>query len=158
MLHPPVVHFAIVLPIIALIIGIRYLSKPSSEMSKVSSGYFLFAALFMIAAFFTGKHDGAEAYPLLNSDGVEDLMEHKALGMYLAIGMAITALLKIFGTIRENKKLEIVSVILLAMITATTLYQGKLGGELTFEHGANVLNHSDGMDCLDDPEEFLKDE
>lgn len=44
---------------------------------------------------------------------------------------------------------------LVSIISAGILFQGKMGGELTFEHGAHVAKHSDGMDCLDDPEEFL---
>ncbi len=158
MLHPATAHFAIVLPIIALFIGIRYLMKPDQNMSKVSSGYMVAAAIFTTIAFFAGKNDGSEVYPLLTSAGVEVLMQHKTLGLYLAVGMSIAAIIKLFGTIKQNKKAEIFAVILVAMLSAATLYQGKLGGELTYEHGAHVKNHSDGLECLDDPSEFLKDE
>ena len=43
----------------------------------------------------------------------------------------------------------------MALVSGGVLYQGKMGGELTFTYGAHVKDHSDGMDCLDDPEFFL---
>ena len=158
MLHPAMVHFAVVLPIVALIIGVIYLRKPSESMSKASSLYLIFASLFMIVAFFSGKADGSEVYPFLSTEGREVLLQHKSIGMYLAIGMVLATVIKLFGTLKANKKAEVFSLILVAMLVGTTLYQGKLGGELTYEYGAHVKNHSDGMDCLDDPEEFLEEE
>ena len=158
MLHPALAHFAISLPILSLVLGAAYLYKPSEVMSKVSSRFFVFAALFIIAAFFSGKHDGSEVYALLSSDGKKLLIQHKDFGLYIAIAMGIAALVKFFGCIKKNFKVEIVSVILVAIVAGGVLYQGKMGGELTYTYGAHVQNHSDGMDCLDDPEEFLDEE
>jgi len=158
MLHPAIAHFAVSLPIISLILGLAYLYKPSELMSKVSSRFFVFAALFMIAAFFSGKSDGSEVYALLPGEARLLLMDHKDLGLYLAIGMAITAIIKFFGCQKKNKKIEIASIVLVALVAMATLYQGKMGGELVYEHGAHVAKHSDGMDCLDDPEEFLDED
>lgn len=155
MLHPAIAHFAVSLPIISLVLGLAYLYKPTELMSKISSRFFVFAAIFMIAAFFSGKEDGSEVYALLSGEGKLLLMDHKDLGLYLAIGMGITAVVKFFGCQKKNKKIEVVSILLVALVAMATLYQGKMGGELTFEHGAHVTNHSDGMDCLEDPEFFI---
>jgi uncharacterized membrane protein len=114
----------------------------------------VFASLFLIVAFFTGKEDGSEVYPLLSEEGQALLIEHKNLGLYLAVGMAITALIKFYGCFRANIKIELISVLLLALITAGVLYQGKMGGELTYTHGANVEKHSDGLDCLEEQAEM----
>lgn len=157
MLHPLAAHFAVVLPIISLVLGLAYLYKPSELMSKISTRFMVFAAIFIIVAYFTGKSDGADVYILLSGDGQELLKEHKNLALYLAISMVIVALIKMYGCFRDSFKAEIVAVILLLLVSGGVMYQGKMGGELTYTYGANVKDHSDGMDCLDDPEEFLED-
>ncbi len=158
MLHPASAHFAVVLPIISLVIGLAYLIKPSELMSKISTRFMVFAAIFIIVAFFTGKNDGGEVYALLSGEGKMLLKEHKTIGLYLAVGMGIVALIKLLGCYKQLFKLELVAILLVALISGGVLYQGKMGGELTYTHGAHVAQHSDGMDCLEDPEEFLEDE
>ena len=158
MLHPAVAHFAISLPIISLVLGIAYLIKPSELMSKISTRFMIFATLFLIAAFFSGKADASEVYILLTRAGKELLVQHKDFGLYLAIGMGIATLVKSYGCYKSVVKAEVFAILLVAIITGATLYQGKMGGELTYTHGAHVEKHSDGMDCLEDPEEFLEEE
>lgn len=158
MLHPAAAHFAIALPIIALVLGVAYLIKPSELMSKVSTRFMVFASLFLVAAFFTGKDDGSEVYALLSSEAKALLLQHKDLGFYLVIAMPVATVIKFYGCMRENFKVEVFSVLLVAIIAAGIVYQGKMGGDLTYLHGANVVNHSDGMDCLEDPEEFMEGE
>jgi uncharacterized membrane protein len=157
MLHPAVAHFAVALPIISLLLGIAYLVKPSELMSKISTRFMVFAAIFLIAAFFTGKTDGGEAYILLPELGQALLRDHKDFGLYLTIAMGIAALVKLFGCFTNRIKAEIFSIILLAIIAGGILYQGKMGGELTYTYGANVAQHSDGMDCLADPSDFIEE-
>lgn len=158
MIHPAAAHFAVVLPIIALVIGISYLIKPSSLMSKISTRFMVFATIFMVIAFFTGKNDGGEAYILLTEAGQSLLVQHKDFGLYLMIAMALATVIKFVGCLKENVKTEIFAVLLTAILAGGVLYQGKMGGELTYTHGANVQNHSDGMDCLEDPEDFIEEE
>lgn len=158
MLHPAAAHFAVVLPILAFILGLAYLIKPSDLMSKISTRFMVFATIFLVIAFFTGKEDGGEAYILLTGEGQELLKEHKDLGLYLMIAMGIATIVKFYGCFKKNIKAEIFAVLLVAILAGATMFQGKMGGELTYTHGANITNHSDGMDCLDDPEEFLEEE
>lgn len=158
MLHPAVAHFAIALPVISLILGIAYLIKPSELMSKLSTRFMVFATIFLVIAFFTGKEDGGEAYILLTEAGQVLLKEHKDFGLYLMIGMGIATIVKFYGCMKSNLKAEIFSILLVAILAGATLYQGKMGGELTYTHGANVEQHSDGMDCLDDPEDFIEED
>jgi len=158
MLHPAVAHFAVALPVISLVLGIAYLIKPSELMSKISSRFMLFATLFMIAAFFSGKEDASEAYILLADAGQELLKQHKNFGLYLMIAMAFATIVKLYGCKKEVIKAEIFAIVLMAIIAGGTMYQGKTGGEITYTYGANVAQHSDGMDCLEDPEDFLEEE
>ncbi|MFT5660991.1 MAG: putative membrane protein [Sulfurimonas sp.] len=157
MLHPASAHFAMVLPLIALILGLVYLRKPNEIMSKISTRFMVFSSIFLIIAFFTGKDDGGEAYILLSKEGQSLLLQHKDLGLYLVVSMAIAALMKFYGCFKRVFKAEVFSILLLVLIAVGVLYQGKMGGDLTYTYGANVANHSDGMDCLEDPSEFMEE-
>jgi len=158
MLHPAAAHFAVSLPIISLVLGLAYLYKPSELMSKVSSRFMVFAAIFIIAAFFTGKHDGGEVYILLSGEGKQLLLQHKQLGLYLTIAMGIATVIKFYGCFKQNFKAELFAIVLVAIIAGGTLYQGKMGGDLTYTYGAHVQNHSDGMDCLAEEAEDEEDD
>jgi len=76
----------------------------------------------------------------------------------LAISMFMAALIKLYGCIKENIKAEIFSILLVAIVSAGILYQGKMGGELTYTYGANVESHSDGIDCLAEQAEFADED
>ena len=158
MLHPATAHFAVVLPIISLILGMAYLIKPSELMSKISTRFMVFATIFMVAAFFSGKSDGSEVYPLLSDAGAALLISHKDFGLYLVLAMAAATIVKFYGCFKKVLKAEIFAIILVAIVAGGVLYQGKMGGELVYTHGAHVEKHSDGMDCLADPEDFIEDE
>ena len=158
MLHPAAAHFAIVLPVVASVFGFIYLVTRSEGMSKISTRTFAIAALGAIAAWYTGSQAGPEAYPLLSSEGQHKLLEHKTLGMYLAVTFAVIALIKFAGCKMNKFGIEAVAVILLLGATATTFVQGKEGGELTYEYGAGVEKHADGLDCLANPADYVEDE
>ncbi|WP_455757753.1 DUF2231 domain-containing protein [Sulfurimonas sp.] len=158
MLHPAAAHFAVVLPIISLVLGIAYLIKPSELMSKISTRFMVFATIFMIIAFFTGKNDASDVYPFLNNEGKALLVAHKDFGLYLVIAMSLATVVKFFGCFKNVVKAEIFAIVLVAIVTGGVLFQGKMGGELVYTHGAHVEKHSDGIDCLADPEMFMEDE
>ena len=148
MLHPAAAHFAVSLPIISLVLGLIYIIKPNAIMSKVSTSFLVFSAIFIVVAYFTGKEDGAEVYKFLSAQGKQLLLQHKDYGTYLAISLPIIALLKMYACRKEIFKLDVLAVILLAVVTAGTFYQGKIGGELTSSYGAHVKDHSEGRACL----------
>ena len=127
-------------------------------MSRLTTQLMMFTAIFVVISFFTGKEDGSEVYPYLSDAGQKLLIQHKNLGLYLAIGMTVAAAMKLIACLKNVFKLEVISVILLAFISVAVLYQGYLGGDLTYVHGAHVKDHSDGLDCLDDPSDFLEEE
>ncbi len=158
MLHPATAHFAIVLPIVASVFGLIYLFTRSEGMSKISSRVMLFAALGVIAAWYTGSQAGPDAYPLLSDEGQRELLEHKALGLYLAIAFGIIALIKLVGCKLNKFVVEAVAIVLLLGATAAVLNQGKDGGELTYEYGAGVDKHADGLDCLENPDDYIEEE
>ena len=135
MLHPATAHFAMVLPVVASVFGLIYLVTKTEGMSKISSRLTLFAALAMIGVWYTGSQAGPLIYDYLSEAGQHELVEHKELGLYLAIAMGIIALLKIVGCKMKNYAIEVLAVVLLLGATATTFLQGKHGGELVYQYG-----------------------
>ena len=135
MLHPATAHFAIVLPVVASVLSLIYLFTRTEGMSKISSRFTLFAALAMIAAWYTGNQAGPEIYDYLSADGQHELLEHKALGLKLAIAISVVALLKMVGCYMKKFVLEAVATLLLVAVMAVTFAQGKDGGEIVYEYG-----------------------
>ena len=135
MLHPAIAHFAIVLPIVASVFGLVYLYTRSEGMSKISTRVMVFAALGMIAAWYTGGQDGSDVYDYLSEEGQHELLEHKALGLYLAIAMGVITLLKLLACKMKKFALEALAIVLLLGVTGATLLQGKHGGEIVYEYG-----------------------
>jgi len=135
MLHPATVHFAIVLPVVASVFGVIYLFTKSESMSKISTRATLIAAIAMIGVWYTGSQAGPKIFEFLSAAGKHELLEHKELGLYLAIAMSVIALLKIIGCKAQMFKLEALAIVLLLGTTATTFLQGKHGGELVYNYG-----------------------
>jgi uncharacterized membrane protein len=135
MLHPATVHFAIVLPLVASIFGVIYIFTRSEGMSKISSRATLIAALAVIGVWYTGNDAGKHVYDFLSAQGKAELLEHKALGLYLAIAMGVIALLKIVGCKMKKFAIELLAIVLLLVTSVTTLVQGKMGGEIVYNYG-----------------------
>lgn len=135
MLHPASVHFAMVLPLVAAVFSVVYLFNRTESMSKVSSRLTVIAALAMIAAWYTGSQAGPQIYEYLSEAGQHELIEHKNLGLYLAIAMSIIAVIKLAGCKMKKFALEVLAIALLIAATGVTFLQGKHGGEIVYNHG-----------------------
>lgn len=135
MLHPASVHFAMVLPVVAAVFSVVYLFNRSESMSKISSRVTIFAAIAMIGAWYTGSQAGPQIYDYLSEAGQHELIEHKNLGLYLAIAMSIIAVLKLVGCKMKKFALEVLAIVLLVVATGVTFLQGKHGGELVYNYG-----------------------
>jgi len=158
MLHPATVHFAIVLPVVASAFGVAYLISRKEIMSKIAARTTLLAALAMIGVWYTGSQAGPLIYDYLSQAGKHELLEHKQLGLYLAIAMSIIALLQIVGCRLKKFALEALAIVLLIGAMFTTFLQGKDGGEIVYDHGkpfqmqqlTNYLNNDDDLGMADD--------
>lgn len=135
MIHPATAHFAMVLPVVAALFGILYLINKQEIFSKITSGAMFFSALAMGGVWYSGSVAGPEIYDFLSEAGQIKLIEHKELGLYLAIAMALVTLIKIIGCKLNKFLIEAVSIVALLVIMIATLIQGKMGGELVYNHG-----------------------
>lgn len=136
MIHPATAHFAMVLPVVASAFGIAYMITETETMSKISARTALVAALAMIAVWYTGeKIAGPAVAEYLSAAGKAELLEHRDLGRYLAIAMALVALIQIAGCRMKKSGIQIVGIILTIGVMAVTFLQGKDGGEIVYEYG-----------------------
>ena len=157
LLHPPLVHFAIVLPMVTLIFQLAYSVTNNYIYSQWSARLLILSGLVMIAAWWTGGLEGQDVYPMLSELGQESLKEHKAFGFYIMIATSVLAVLKLVACKTRNVVLETIVFIGLLGTTSALAYQGLLGGDVVYKHGANVQDHSDGLDCLADPADFIEE-
>lgn len=135
MLHPATAHFAMVLPVVASALSLAYLINKKEIFAKLSSISILFAALAMIGVWYTGSQAGPQIYDYLSEAGQHELIEHKTLGLYLAISMGIIFILKAYGCKTKHFIIEVVAIVLLFGATITTFVQGKDGGEIVYNYG-----------------------
>lgn len=135
MLHPATAHFAMVLPIVATVFGIAYLITKTETMSKISSRVTLISALAMIGVWYTGSQAGPQIYDYLSEAGQATLIQHKNLGLYLAIALSIIAVMQIIACKMKKHFVQLITILLLVVLSAITMFQGKLGGEIVYNHG-----------------------
>lgn len=159
MLHPATAHFAMVLPVVASVFGLAYLVSKSETMSKISARTALIAALAMIGVWYTGSQAGPLIFNFLSAEGKHELLEHKELGLYLAIAMSVVALIQMAGCKMKKFGIQALGVILTVGVMAVTFIQGKHGGEIVYEHGQpfqmtqlEKFMESDDLDMADDSE------
>ena len=158
LLHPPLVHFAIVLPVVALIFQLAFSATNNYIYSQWSSRMLTVAALVMVGAWYTGGLQGQDVYPLLSENGQEILKSHKSLGLYIMIATIMLAIVKFVACKSRNVILETITFVGLLTVTSSLAYQGLLGGDVVYKHGGGVENHSDVLDCLADPSDFIEEE
>jgi uncharacterized membrane protein len=154
LLHGPVVHFAIAIPVIALLLELTNLMIKRRCVGVISGLLITLAGIVYLAAFFTGKTDGSEAYSLLSGEGKEELKEHKMLGIYLVYGIWVVLVLKLIFMAIQKFWAKALFTLILAGFVAASFIQGKHGGELVYEYGANVK----AVSALDDKIMELEDE
>ena len=158
LLHPPLVHFAIVLPVIAMFFQIAYSVSNNATYSKCSAAALVITALVMVATWYTGGLEGEDIYPLLSDEGQATLKLHKTFGLFLMIGVIALALVKVFAYRARSVVLETIVLMGLLVTSSALIYQGLLGGDIVYKYGAGVENHSDGIDCLQEQAVSEEDE
>ncbi len=138
-LHPAVAHFAIALPVVALVFQALYLVKGEKSYSNIAAVTLLVTFIAILGAYLTGKNDGPKVGEILSvydEKGMHELKEHAELGLYLLIAFGVTALLKIVNMLKvDNRIAEMVVGLLLVASVIGTLMQGKEGGKIVYEHG-----------------------
>jgi len=161
LLHPAVVHFAVVLPIVILVIEL--INLVTKRKSLTISVYILFVMLigFYVATYGTGVIDGKNGGLLVSDEGLEQLKLHKNIGIYLLYLSGLPILLKLLTLVVKKPWAKIVYLVAFVAIIGLTLFQAKEGGELVYTYGLNVeakVNLDDTVEELQDEMDELKEE
>jgi uncharacterized membrane protein len=160
LMHPISVHFAIALPVLILLLEFSNLAFKRRALSVTSMMFMILVVVVYFAAFLTGKTDGSEAGPLLSSMGQEELKEHKLIGTYLVYASIVLLAFKAFSMLIARGWAKGLFFLVLILFIAGSFKQGKDGGELVYEYGANVKlvsEHEDVIDELNDELSELKE-
>ena len=138
LIHPITVHFAIAIPIVILLLEIFNLFVKRPSIDRFTTTFLFLLILIYVAAFFAGKADGSHAFSLLGKEGQEELKVHKTLGMFLVYLTVIVFLVKVVSLFVKKNWMMGIYIFLLIGFIGLALKQGKDGGELVYEYGANV--------------------
>lgn len=154
LLHPAAVHFAVVLPLVILIVEL--INLITKRKSLTVSVYLLFGLLIvaLVAAYMTGVTDGREAGPLLSDEGLTALKSHKLVGIYLIYLALLPMILKGVSIVLKKPWARVLYILSFAGVLTLTVYQAKEGGELVFTYGANVASQQ----ALEEKIESLEEE
>ena len=138
MLHPFSAHFAVALPLVATVFSLVFLFVKKDYLSRSSTHAVVLGAIAMIVAYFTGDTAGYAVWESVSKDAQSLIEKHATFGMYVAIVVSITAIVKLFACIKKNQIMEKVALFLLVISSVMILNQGKMGGELVYTYGAGV--------------------
>jgi len=155
LLHPPVVHFVIAIPILVLIVEIINLIAKKRAIGVITFFVLILGMIATVAAYLTGTVDGKEAFDALSQAGQAELKEHKLLGTYLVLGSAVVVVFKMISAILQKGLAKAMYLLVLIVFTLGILKQGKDGGELVYAYGANVERVADLDSELFDVKEEL---
>ncbi|BAF72795.1 DUF2231 domain-containing protein [Sulfurovum sp. NBC37-1] len=162
LMHPPVDHFIIALPIVVLLLEIINLFTKKRAIGMISFFLLILTVVAAIAAYLTGSADGKHAWDLLSEAGQADLKAHKTLGTYLMLASGIVLVFKLFSAIINRGMMKALYLLVLILFVVGILKQGKEGGELVYTYGANVkivkTKDDELFDCKDDLSDYIAEE
>ncbi len=138
LLHPPVDHFAIALPLIVLLLEVVNLLVKKRAIGITSFFLLALAVVAAVGAYLTGTTDGKEAFDALTQAGQADLKEHKLLGTYLMLASVVVLIFKLLSAMIQRGMMKALYLLILVLFVVGILKQGKEGGELVYKYGANV--------------------
>ncbi len=153
-LHPAIIHFPIVLSLIALLFEVLARHPRARSLEGAAGFLFVLAALGSVAAVLSGQAARDEAVvpptvlPLINRH--EDLGE---LAMWLLLAVAVVRLLLAWRGWFKGV-VPWVFLLLAAVAAGAVGYNGYLGGKMVFDHGlgtAPVQRHAPARTGLEAP-------
>lgn len=150
LLHPAIVHFVVAIPVVVLLLELYNLGVKRRSISLFSLFLLIIVAVAMFGAYLTGSVDGKAAWNMLSVDGQTELKAHKLLGVYLVYGSLALVVLKLLFMAIHKTVAKVLFILILGGFIAVTFYQGKEGGELVYEYGANSEAVEEAQSTIED--------
>ena len=157
LMHPPVDHLVIALPLVVLLLEVVNLIVKKRAVGMTSFFLLLLTIVAAIAAYYTGSADGKEAFDALSQAGQVHLKAHKLMGTYLMFASVAVLVFKLLSVMIKRGLMKGLYFLLLILFVAGILKQGKEGGELVYHYGANVARVADMDSEISDLKEELDD-
>jgi uncharacterized membrane protein len=149
------VHFVIAIPVLVLLIEIINLVAKKRAIGFTAFFLLIVGAVAAVGAYLTGIHDGKEAFDALSQAGQTELKEHRLLGTYLMLASGVLVVFKLLSAMIQRGLMKATYLLVLIVFIAGMFKQGKDGGELVYEYGANVERVQDLDSDLFDAKEEL---
>ena len=146
LLHPPIVHFAVAIPVLILLFEIINLFLKSKSLKITTSLLIALTVLIIFCAYLTGKTDAKVVLDSGTFNEVADLKEHKLLGIYLVYATVIIFVFKLLSLVINKTGFRIFYVFLLTLFVISILEQAEDGGKLVYKYGANVQIQNNNKD------------
>ena len=146
--HPAVVHFAIVLPLVALTLQFLFIRTKKSCYSAAAMITLLFTTVFVVISWLTGKADAKDVFEALmtyTENGADLLKSHGSMGLYLMIAIVGITVTKVATLKFKQPIIEIVVLIALVIAAPAMMLQGKSGGEIVYKNGS-LFDYPDDED------------
>ncbi len=157
LMHPPVVHFIIALPMVVLLLELINIFTKKRTIGVISFLLLILISVASVAVYLTGTIDGKEAYPLLSEVAQSELKEHKLLGTYLMLASVVVLFFKLLSSLVSRGLMKALYFLILLLFIAGILNQGKEGGKLVYTYGVNVKKVLELDNELDDIREELEE-
>jgi uncharacterized membrane protein len=134
-LHPPMVHFAVATPLIALLIsGYYFLRRRKTD--SVEFFLIFISSSSVVAAAITGyiAHESMEKLPI-KREALELLHTHEEVGIYLSLLFSFILLTRFIYILKPVRVIHLIYLTMLAVGVAGVFYQGSMGGTLVYDFG-----------------------
>jgi len=124
--HPPIVHFAIALPVALLVIDLYYRFKKIQP-----DGLHTLITYLSVLAVVGGTISGIIAH-----EPIEDILHHAPVfEIHEYLGLSLTPLFCVVRFLMDKKPVfRNVFTVLLVLLVILLFYQGSLGGKIVYEH------------------------
>jgi len=152
-LHPAVVHFALVLPVLALLFQLMGLFTKNPSYRRAANLLFFLGVIAVVVASISGRVAGPDVQPLLSSEGKALFSEHMEIGYALSAFYLVLAFLKTVSIFVRNRAFRIVMALLLIAGAGGLFVQAQHGGELVYKYAAGVDVPDPMGDEFDDDED-----
>lgn len=152
-LHPAIVHFPIVLTMIAGLFSFVSCFRPTRALLLITCSLWVVAAAATVGGVWSGEREEHRVEETRLTESQEALLEeHEEAGEFARIVLLVTALVSVGGIVLVKRGSQGLPITLLRYLLpllgvaaiAAVVRTGHLGGRLVYEEGVGILKQPNG--------------